>query len=74
MTDLPKLVQQLLDEQNLTVYGLSQLIAAETDEPIKTIHERVSNMLKRSPKTWVQTEQMFKAFGYKITIKKITND
>jgi len=69
MTDLSEALQSILDEQNLTIYGASQIIGAETDEPLKTIHERLSQWLKRPPKSWQSIEIVLNALGYKITIE-----
>jgi hypothetical protein len=42
----PDLIRSRLDDQNLTVYGAAQLLAAETDESVKTCHDRISGLLK----------------------------
>ncbi len=34
-------LQQAVKRRGLTLYGLAQLIGAETDEPLKTIHQRL---------------------------------
>jgi hypothetical protein len=64
-------LQQVLDAENLTVYGAAHIVAAETDEPWKTVHERISNHLKRPPKSWVAIEQTLNALGYEIRIDRI---
>jgi len=70
MTDLSTRLQQILDDRNLTIYGASQIIGAETDEEIKTIHQRLTRYLRQPPESWSVIEMTLAALGYKITIEK----
>lgn len=63
-------LQQILNECNLTIYGASQIIGADTDEPLKTIHERLSKWLRKTPKTIADLEIALNALGYEIEIKR----
>jgi hypothetical protein len=70
MPNLPETLQSILDDQNLTIYGASQIIGAETDEPIKTIHRRLSEWLRKTPLSWSAIEVALNALGYEIVIVK----
>jgi len=70
MRSLFDLIRQILKERSLTLYGASKLISNETDEPIKTVHQRLTRYLDRSPESWAAIEADFRALGYKITIEK----
>ena len=72
MSNLSDRLQQILNEQNLTIYGASMIVGAETDDEIKTIHKRLTQYLKRPPESWTVIEQTLNALGYKITIEKNT--
>jgi hypothetical protein len=55
---------------NLTIYGASQIIAAETDEELKTIHRRLSCWIREEPRQWTDLEAFLDAMGYEIEIFK----
>lgn len=63
-------LQEILEEQNLTVYKAAQIVAVETGEELKTIHQRITRYLERPPKSLAEIEQIFDSLGYKITIEK----
>lgn len=67
---LPGKLQEVLDNTKLTVYGVSQIIGAETDEPLNTIQDRWRRWLKTPPKTWAAIEQDLTYLGYEIKIQK----
>lgn len=70
MKDFSSRIQQVLDAENLTAYGASMIIGAETDEPIKTINQRINRWLKRTPKTWKEIESSLGYLGYEIIIRR----
>ena len=63
-------LRQILNEQNLKIYGAAQIVAAETDEPLKTVHDRISRFLKKEPKTWSDLRVLLNALGYEVQIVK----
>lgn len=63
-------IKQILDRENLTIYGASQLVRAETGEPLKTIHQRISRWIHENPRQWQELEIFLSALGYTIEIKK----
>ncbi|HEY9657615.1 MAG TPA: hypothetical protein V6C65_04060 [Allocoleopsis sp.] len=73
MTNLSDRLQQILDAEGLRPYGAAQIIGAETDEPIKTLHARISSYLKKEPETWVILREMLDALGYEVQIIKKQN-
>jgi hypothetical protein len=63
-------IQQILDTENLTIYGASQIIAAETDEKLKTIHRRLTCWIEKEPRQWTDLKEFLDALGYQIEIFK----
>jgi hypothetical protein len=63
-------IQEVLDAENLTIYGASQILAAETDEELKTIHRRLICWIKAEPRQWTDLEEFLNAMGYQIEIFK----
>jgi hypothetical protein len=63
-------IQEILNAENLTIYGASQIIAAETDEPLKTIHRRLTCWIKANPRQWRDLEMFLNTMGYQIKIFK----
>lgn len=63
-------IQAILDEQGLTAYGASQVIGAETDEALKTIHARLSRWKKKDPLEVIRRD--LKILGYEIKVEKIS--
>jgi hypothetical protein len=61
-------IQSILDRENLSIYGASQILAAETDENLKTIHRRISCWIKAEPRQWTDLEAFLNALGYQIEI------
>jgi hypothetical protein len=64
-------LKELLNEKNLTIYGAAQLIGAETDEPIKTVHQRLSRWVNATPQTWREIQIALAVLGYQIEINKV---
>lgn len=62
-------LQQRLDYLNLTIYGAAQIIGAETDEPIKTIHQRITRYLEADPESLIKWSEVIEALGGEIEIK-----
>jgi hypothetical protein len=63
-------IQQILDAKNLTIYGASQLIAAETDEELKTIHRRITCWIRKEPRQLTDLKTFLDVMGYQIEIFK----
>jgi hypothetical protein len=63
-------VKEILDRENLTIYGASQIVGAETDEPLKTVHQRIRRWLQEQPRQWKELEIFLEAMGYTIEIRK----
>lgn len=63
-------IQEILDRENLTIYGASQIVGAKTDEPLKTIHQRISRWIQEQPRQWKELEIFLEAMGYTVEIKK----
>lgn len=70
MQNFSSRLKEVLKAENLTAYGASFVIGAETDEPIKTINQRLDRWLKRTPKTWKEIESTLSYLGYEIVIQK----
>jgi len=62
-------LQERLDHLNLTIYGASQIVGAETDEPIKTIHQRITRFLKADPESLSLYAEVVEALGGKLKIE-----
>ncbi len=66
---IPAQLRAALAAQNLTIYGASQMVGAETDEALATVHRRITAYTSDNPpKTVAQLEQLCKALGLTITI------
>jgi hypothetical protein len=61
-------LQERLDQLNLTIYGASQIVGAETDEPLLRVNERIRQYLKADPKTLRQFAEVIEALGGKLEI------
>lgn len=70
---LSKEIRAILDDRNLTLYGASQIIGAETDEELKTIFARLTRWGDRDPKWWTDLTATLGALGYRIQIVKNTD-
>jgi hypothetical protein len=67
-------IQEILDAENLTIYGAAQILASETDEELKTIHRRLTCWIEKEPRQWTDLETFLGAMGYQIEIfKKIAS-
>ena len=64
--------QQVLDAENLTMYGAAQMIGAETDEPLKTIHARWCRWRDKDPLKVLSRDLAI--LGYEIKIEKIKRE
>lgn len=66
---IPAQFRASLDALNLTLYGASQIVGAETDEELKTVHVRLTRLTSDTPpKSIAQLEQALDALGLQITI------
>lgn len=65
---IPTQLRAALDAQNLTLYGASLIIGAETDEAIKTIHRRLSSYIDGPPQSIAQLEKALDALGLRLVI------
>jgi hypothetical protein len=74
MPTIPTQLRAALDAQNLTLYGASLIVGAETDEGIKTVHRRITSYTSdRPPKSIAQLEQTLDALGLQLTITPSPN-
>lgn len=64
-------LQDILNTSNLTEYGFSQLVGAETDEPIQSIQGRLNRWLTQPPVDWQKIERDLNALGYVVKIEKL---
>lgn len=69
MTNFSQEIRNRIDSQNLTIYGASQLLAAEADIDVKTAHARITRLFQRTPETLIQFTELVAALGGKITIE-----
>lgn len=60
--------QEILSRENLTMYGAAQVIGAETDESIKTIHARWTRWKLKDPLAVIRRD--LEILGYQIEITR----
>jgi hypothetical protein len=63
-------IKEILNNEHLTIYGASQIIAAETDEELKTVHRRLTCWVAREPRQWRDLETFLDVMGYQVEIFK----
>ena len=69
MANLPTQISEAIAARGLTLYGAAQIVGAETDEEIKTIHRRLTAYTSsKPPKAIWQMEEALNALGYRIEI------
>lgn len=70
-TNYNELIQQRLDDLNLTIYGASRMIGAETDtdEDLKTLEQRIRRYCKSDPESLTKWIEIIEALGGKVLIK-----
>lgn len=62
-------LKALLKSHDLTLYKASQIVGADTDEPLPTIHKRLSRFVGDNPqKALWQLERDCAVLGYEIKI------
>jgi hypothetical protein len=68
-----KNLQDVLNAENLTVHGASQVIAAETDEKLEILERQIQRHLHDVP--WIDSdlEHLLLMLDYEVTISKITH-
>jgi hypothetical protein len=66
-----KNLQEVLNAENLTVYGASQIIAAEADEKLEILQKQITRHLHDTP--WIDSdlEHVLLMLDYEVTISKI---
>jgi hypothetical protein len=62
-------LQERLNQQNLTIYGASQIVAAETDEVRETVEQRIRRYLKSDPDSLRLYAEIVEALGGKLKIE-----
>jgi hypothetical protein len=69
MPNLPAQIRDAIAARGLSLYGASQIIGAETDEALPTIHRRLTVYTSENPpKAIWQLEEALDALGYRIEI------
>ena len=63
-------IKAILDREGLTIYGASQIVGAETDEELKTVHQRISRWISKPPKQWLELFIFLEIMGYTLEIRK----
>jgi hypothetical protein len=68
-----KNLQEVLNAENLTVYGASQIVAAETDENLEILQKQITHHLHDTP--WIDSdlEHVLLMLDYEVTISKIVH-
>lgn len=46
---VPEQLRAALAAQKLTIYGASQIVGAETDEDLRTVHRRITSYISDRP-------------------------
>lgn len=69
-TKLSTRLKEILEAEDLTIYRASIIIGKKTNKPMKSIHERLSQWVRKTPKTFEQVEIAVRSLGYEIVIKK----
>ena len=72
MPNLPTQISNAIAARGLTLYGASQIVGAETDEDLRTVHRRLTAYTTKPPKAIWQLEEALKALGYQIQIVEIS--
>lgn len=62
------LLRDRLNYLSLTIYGASQIVGAETDEEIRTIHRRLTRHLKADPESIQRYANDIRALGGELVI------
>lgn len=69
--NLPTQIRDAIAALGLTLYGASQIVGAETDEALKTIHYRLTRYTSKNPPESIrQLETTLSALGYRIELVK----
>jgi hypothetical protein len=68
MLNLPTQISQAIAARCLTLYGASQIVGAETDEELKTVHRRLTAYTTKPPRALWQLEEALEALGYRLKI------
>ena len=67
--NLPTQISNAIAARGLTLYGASQIIGAETDEALKTVHYRLTRYTSDTPPESIrQLEETLDALGYRLEI------
>lgn len=68
MTNFSQLISDRINHLNLTIYGAAQLLAAETEEEIKTCHDRISGLIKGRNIAPKKLEEIIQVLGGHLTV------
>lgn len=63
-----KLISDRIAHLNLTIYGAAQLLAAETDEKVKTCHDRITGVINGRGISPDKLEEIIQALGGNLTV------
>lgn len=62
------MIEQILADRNLTIYGACQIIGAETDETIQAIHMRLSRWIAGKPPNLATAIRDIGALGFNVVL------
>ena len=66
-----ELLKEAIARDGLTIYRAAQIVCAETEEPLATVHRRIScYVAPEPPKTIQQFEKVCRELGYELTLTK----
>lgn len=63
-------LQEFFRQSEFTLYGMAQVIGAETDEPLKTIHYRLTRYKQNLAESILNLDKDLTALGYTLKIEK----
>jgi hypothetical protein len=66
-----KNLNDVLNAENLTVYGAAQLIAAETDEKLDALEKQINRHLYDTPFIDSNLEHLLLSLGYAVEIARM---
>jgi hypothetical protein len=66
-------IKQILTDRNLTIYGASQIVGAETDEKLTAIHMRLSRWIGGKPPNLTTAVRDLDALGFRVVLAAKTS-
>jgi plasmid maintenance system antidote protein VapI len=70
---LDELLREILETEGLTVYQAAKLISEASNEPLKTVHSRLTRWLTQSPELWLNVVQTLQTLGYSLRIEALSD-